>query len=69
MDIDRLTDDILRELKEEEKQMETKRLDIVKNGCPCLNKIERISSISRIHFLECEICYKQFDLKGNENST
>ena len=56
--------EILDEILEEEKQREVKRKEIVKNGCPCTNKIKRIATISKIEFLECDVCYKQFDLKG-----
>jgi len=63
---DEIFNDILEEIKQEEKQKEIKRQEIIKNGCPCTNKIERIATISRIHFLECDICFKQFDMQGNE---
>jgi hypothetical protein len=64
--IEEFTDRILKEIIEEEKQKETKRQEIIKNGCPHTNKIKRVATISKIEFLECDICYKQFDLNGNE---
>lgn len=60
-----LANEIIDEILEEERQSEIKRQEILKNGCPCTNKIERIGTISKIHFLECDVCYKQFDLNGN----
>lgn len=59
-------DEILEKLKKEEKEQETKRQQIIKNGCPHINKIEKIYSLSGIHYLECDICYKQFDMQGKE---
>ena len=59
-------DEILNEIKEEERQREIERQKIIKNGCPHTNKIECIGTFSRIHFLECNICLKQFDMQGNE---
>ena len=59
-------DEIINEIKEEEKQKEIKRQEIIKNGCPHINKIKRVATISRIEFLECEVCYKQFYLNGDE---
>jgi len=59
-----LVKELMVEILEEEKQREIKRKEIIKNGCPCTNKIKRIATISKIEFLECDVCYKQFDLKG-----
>ena len=44
-------DEILNEIKEEERQREIERQKIIKNGCPHTNKIECIGTFSRIHFL------------------
>lgn len=62
-DID-IIDEILEELKEEEKQREIKRQKIIKKGCPHTNKIERIYTLSREHYLECDVCHKQFDMQS-----
>jgi hypothetical protein len=64
--IDEITDEILAEIIQEEIERELKNQEIIKNGCPHTNKIQRIATISRIHFLECDVCLKQFDMKGNE---
>lgn len=63
---DELIDEILEEIIKEEKERKLRNQEIINNGCPHTNKTERIGTISRIHFLECNVCYKQFDLKGNE---
>jgi hypothetical protein len=61
-----LIDEILDEIKEEEKEKELRNQEIIKNGCPHSNKTKRIATISRIHFLECDVCRKHFDLQGVE---
>ena len=63
--INEIANEILKEILEKEKAKEIKRQEIIKNGCPHTNKVERIATISRKQFLECDICYKQFDLSGN----
>jgi len=64
--INKIAEGILKEILEEEKVKEIERQEIIKNGCPHTNKIKRVATISRIEFLECDVCYKQFDLQGNE---
>jgi len=59
-------DEIINEIKEEEKQREMKRKEIIENGCPHTNKTKRIATISKKEFLECDVCYKQFYLNGDE---
>lgn len=58
-------EELVNKVLKEKKKNEMKRQEILKNGCPHTNKTERIATISKIHFLECNICFKQFDLKGN----
>jgi len=65
-EINKITDDILKEILEEEKIEKIRKEEIIKNGCPHINKVERIATISRIHFLECDVCLKQFYLNGKE---
>lgn len=62
---EKLANEIITKILEEEKQSEIKRQEIIKNGCPHTNKTEQIATISKIHFLQCDICFKQFDLNGN----
>jgi len=64
--LNRVANRLVNEVLEEAKVKEAKRQEIIKNGCPCTNKIKRIATISKIEFLECDVCYKQFDLSGNE---
>ena len=64
--INKIANELINEILEEEKVKEIKRQEIIKNGCPHTNKIKRIATISRIEFLECDVCYKQFDLQGNK---
>lgn len=58
--------EILEEIKRKEKEMEDKRKEIIKNGCPHTNKVERVGLFTRKHFLECTICFKQFWMDGSE---
>ena len=57
--------EILKEFEEEEKIEEEKRKEILANGCPCTVKIERIGRFSKKHYLECPVCFREFDLDGN----
>lgn len=59
--------DITKEMQEiiaEEKIEEERRKEILAKGCPCTNKVERIGFFSKIKFLECPICFKQYNLDG-----
>lgn len=58
--------EILREIKAEEKATEEKRKEIIKNGCPHTEKIEKTSLVYKTKWLECAICGKQFHLDGTE---
>lgn len=62
---DKLTDEILEELLKEEAEEEIRRQEIIKNGCPCKNKVRKTYSLSKIDYLECDICHKQFSMDGN----
>ncbi|WP_206459406.1 hypothetical protein [Anaerovorax sp. IOR16] len=64
-EFENLTDEILAEIIQEENQKEIEKQEIIKNGCPHVNKTERVGTISKVHFLECDICKKQFDMMGN----
>jgi len=50
-----LVNELIDEILKEEQKKEVKRKEIIKNGCPCTNKIKRIATISRIEFLECDV--------------
>ena len=66
MKFERLINNILDEIKAEEKAEEERWKDIIKNGCPHTEKVERIGTFSGEHFLECAICKKQFNMDGTE---
>jgi hypothetical protein len=66
MDDEKWLIDLVDKVIDEHKQKEIKRKQIIENGCPHTNKIKCIATISKIEFLECDICFKQFDLDGNE---
>jgi hypothetical protein len=57
---------ILEEIKTEEKAEEERRNAIIKNGCPHIEKIERIGTFTKMHYLECAVCKKQFYMNGTE---
>ena len=59
-----IVDEILMEIREEEKIEEKKRKEIIKNSCPCTIKIERIGRFSKEHYLECPVCFKQYQMDG-----
>ena len=61
-----LLNEILDKVLAEEREDRLKREAIIKEGCPCVNKVERVATISRIHFLECAVCNKQFTMDGRE---
>lgn len=63
-----IMEEILKEVIEEEKMEEQRRREIIANGCPCTEKEEHIGTFSKIHFLQCSICGKQFDMDGTEIS-
>ncbi len=61
-EMEKWTDEVLAE----EKELELRNQEIIKNGCPCTNKTEHIYTFSRIHYLMCDVCRKQFTLDGEE---
>ena len=63
-----LFNEILNEVIEEEKVEEQHRKEIIAKGCPCINKEEHIGTFTKIHFLQCPICGKQFNMDGTEIS-
>lgn len=58
--------ELLREIEEDMNKKEEERKAIIKNGCPHTKKIERIGLFSKEHYLECEVCKKQFYMDGTE---
>jgi hypothetical protein len=58
--------EILEEIKTEEKTEEERQKAIVKNGCAHTEKIEKTSLVYKTKWLECAICGKQFNLNGTE---
>lgn len=58
--------EILDEIKAEERAEEERRKRIIKNGCPHTEKIKRKSLVYKIEWLECSVCGKQFYLDGTE---
>ena len=62
---ERVANEIIDKILEEEKILDLNRSEIIKNGCPHTNKTEQIATLSKIHFLQCDVCFKQFDLDGN----
>lgn len=58
--------EILEEIKSEEKIEEEKKQSIIKNGCPHIDKIEKTSLVYKTKWLECTVCGKQFNLDGME---
>jgi len=62
--LNKIVNKLVNEVLEEEKVKWAKRQEIIKNGCLHINKIKRIATMSRTEFLECDVCYKQFDLLG-----
>lgn len=64
MDITKEMQEIMQEIIAEEKIEEERRKEILAKGCPCTNKVERIGFFSKIKFLECPICFKQYNLDG-----
>jgi len=65
-EMEKWTDEILAEILAEEKELELRNQEIIKNGCPCTKKTEHVYTFSRIPYLMCVVCRKQFDLDGNE---
>lgn len=61
-----LVNEILEEIKTEEKAEEERKKIIIKNGCPHTNKIEKTSLVYKTKWLECAVCGKQFNLDGTE---
>lgn len=57
-------DEILEEIKKEEKEEQARKEQIIKNGCHHTNKIEKVYSLSKKHYLESDVCYKQFNMDG-----
>ena len=64
MDITKEMQEIMQEIIAEEKIEEERRKEILAKGCPCTNKVERVGFFSKIKFLECPICFKQYNLDG-----
>lgn len=62
--VENLFAELLEEIKQEEREAEQRRQKILAEGCTCEEKIECIGTISKIKFLECPICHKQFTLDG-----
>ena len=58
--------EILDEIKAEERAEEERRKIIIKNGCPHTEKIKRKSLVYKTEWLECSVCGKQFYLDGTE---
>ncbi len=61
-----LVNEILEEIKTEEKAEEERKKTIIKNSCPHTNKIEKQSLVYKTKWLECAVCGKQFNLDGME---
>ena len=61
-----LINEILEEIKTEEKAEEERKKTIIKNGCPHTDKIEKTSLVYKTKWLECAVCGKQFNLDGTE---
>ena len=58
--------EILEEIKDEEKTEEERRKAVIKNGCTHTEKVEKTSLVYKTKWLECTICGKQFNLDGTE---
>ena len=61
-----LINEILEEIKAEEKIEEKRKKTIIRNGCPHTDKKEQSSLVHKTKWLECTICWKQFNLDGTE---
>lgn len=62
MDMDKWTDEILNEIKAEEKEFERNRQEIIAKWCPHSEKKNHTGLFSGVEFKFCVICNKQFDL-------
>lgn len=59
-------DEILEEIKAEERKEEEERKKIIARGCPHTNKVEHIGTFTKERFLVCSVCRKQFWMDGTE---
>lgn len=63
---EKVFNEIIEELNNEEQQEKLKKAEIIKNGCPHTNKIEKTSLVYKTKWLECTVCGKQYYLDGRE---
>lgn len=59
-----LINEILKEIKIEEQEAETKRQEIIRRGCPHPHLVHKKGRFSKKDYLECDICYKTFEMDG-----
>lgn len=65
-DFENLMNEILEEIKTEERKEEEERKKIIAKGCPHTNKVEHIGTFTKEKFLACSVCHKQFWMDGTE---
>ena len=63
-DFNQFAEEILNEIKTEEKIKEKESAQIIKNGCLHTKLIKKKSLVYNTEWLECAVCGKQYNLDG-----